>query len=96
MHDHVLGDVCFVNKAQRKLSAHLELTYTPGWSHRCMVEFWLHHGIISWSDITHRITATAHYPADALKRPLQTMEQAWKDAGHGDLAKRSVNSLIGL
>ena len=24
------------------------------------------------------------------------MEQAWKDAGHGDLAKRSVNSLIGL
>ena len=26
MHDHVLGDVCFVNKAQRKLSATLDLT----------------------------------------------------------------------
>ena len=96
IHDGVLGDVNFVAKPQRKVSACLELCYTPGWNHRCMVEFLLHHGIVSWADVTHRITATAHYPADTLAKPLQVMEQAWKDAGHGDLAKRSVNSLIGL
>ena len=96
VHDTTLGDICFVAKPQRKTSACLELCYTAGWSLRSAVEFWLHHGIISWGDITHRLTATAHYPPDTLARPLQTMEQAWQAVGHADLAKRSVNSLIGL
>ena len=96
VNDTNLGDICFVAKPQRKTSACLELCYTPGWSHRSAVEFWLHHGVITWGDITHRITATAHYPPDTLARPLQTMEQAWQAVGHADLAKRSVNSLIGL
>ena len=96
IHDGVLGDICFVAKLPRKTSAHLELCYTPGWHHRCMCEFLLHHGIVSWADITHRIRASATYPADTLALPLQTMEEAWRAIGHGDLAKRSVNSLIGL
>ena len=36
------------------------------------------------------------YPAGTLAQPLQTMETAWRAIGHGDLAKKSVNSLIGL
>ena len=96
LNDGILGDVCFVAKPQRKVSASLEFCYTPGWNHRCMVEFLLHHGIVSWADVTHRIRATAHYPADTLAQPLQAMEEAWRAVGHGDLAKRSVNSLIGL
>ena len=61
-----------------------------------MTEFLLHHGVVCWADVTHRIRATAQYPADTFAKPLQTMEEAWKAVGHGDLAKRSVNSLIGL
>ena len=78
VHDTNLGDICFVAKPQRKTSACLELCYTPGWSHRSAVEFWLHHGVITWGDITHRITATAHYRPDSLARPQPTMEQAWQ------------------
>ena len=86
----------FVSKSQRKISANLELGYTPGWTHRSIVEFLLHHGVITWTDVTHRIQATAHSPAEALALPLQEMEKAWKAVGHTDLAKRAVNSLIGL
>ena len=68
--DGILGDVCFVAKLPRKTSAHLELCYTPGWHHRVFVEFLLHHGVVSWADVTHRICASAHYPADTLALPL--------------------------
>ena len=96
VHDGVLGDVNYITKTPRKASAHLELCYTSGWQHRCMTEFLLHHGIVTWTDVTHRIRATAQYPADTLATPLKTMELGWQAVGHGDLAKRSVNSLIGL
>jgi hypothetical protein len=53
----------------------------------------LHHGIITWADISHVFTATAHYPADLLGAPLCEMEAAWEGS---PLAKLAVNSLIGL
>ena len=42
------------------------------------------------------MTATAHYPADTFQKPLHLIEDAWHEARHPELAKRAVNSLIGL
>ena len=56
-------------------------------------EWLLHTGVITWDDITHTLSATAHHAADVLKRPLQIMEEAWGEMEHG---KRSVNSIVGL
>ena len=94
--DFMLGDVNFVSKAQRSNSQWLELCYTQGWQHRCLTEFLLHHGIIAWEHVTHKLNATAHYPPDTFQKPLHLMEEAWEDTGHPELAKRAVNSLIGL
>lgn len=91
-----LGDVNFVSKTQRSNSACLELCYTgPGWQHRCFTEFLLHHNIINWTHVTHKLTATAHYPANTFAAPLSIMEEAWKEV-YPEQAKRSINSLISL
>ena len=54
-----------------------------------------HTSVISWSDISHTLTATAHLPAGLLAEPLEAMERAWQ-SDESTLAKLSVNSLIGL
>jgi hypothetical protein len=46
--------------------------------HRVQPEFVLHHGVITWPDISHTFSATAHYPADLLAAPLHEMEAAWE------------------
>jgi hypothetical protein len=90
--DCALGDLNFVTK--RASNFITQLGYTgPGWQHRVQTEWLLHTCVISWGDVTHRITATGRYPADALRRPLERMEAAWGEAG---LGKRSINALIGL
>ena len=66
----------------------------PGWQHRVQTEWLLHTSVITWDDISHTLTATAHLPANILAEPLERMEQAWLD--NSVLAKLSVNSLIGL
>jgi hypothetical protein len=87
-----LGDLCFLT-ARYKHFAH-QLGYTgPGWVHRIQAEFLLHHGVVSWADISHVFSATAHYPCDLLAAPLREMETAWEGS---PLAKLAVNSLIGL
>ena len=58
-----------------------------------LTEWLLHAGVISWVDISHILTATAHHPADILTQPLRVMEAAWEGAVHG---KRSINSVVGL
>ena len=91
-----LGDINFVTKvlAQRQNFSSL-LGYTgPGWQHRVQTEWLLHTGIITWDDISHTLTATAHLPASLLAEPLEIMENAWRD--EEVLAKLSVNSFIGL
>ena len=94
--DYTLGDLNFVAKTWRKTSNTLELCYTQGWQHRCLTEFLMHHGVISWEHVTHRITASGRYPANVFREPLRQMEQAWKEIGKPELAKKAVNSLIGL
>jgi hypothetical protein len=87
-----LGDLCFVT-ARYKNCVH-QLGYTgPGWAHRIQAEFLLHHGVITWGDVSHTLTATSRYPRDLLAGPLREMEAAWEGS---PLAKLAVNSLIGL
>jgi hypothetical protein len=87
-----LGDLNFVTRHSTNFVR--QLGYTgPGWQHRVQTEWLLHTGVICWDDISHTLSATAHHPAELLKRPLQIMESAWEEMDHG---KRSINSLIGL
>ncbi len=65
----------------------------PGWQHRVQPEFLLHMGQLTWEDISHTGTATAHLPAGLLTKQLRQMEAAWEGS---HLAKLAVNSLIGL
>ncbi len=88
----VLGDLNFITK---KYSTFVkQLGYTgPGWQHRVQTEFLIYMRVLTWEDISHTLTATAHLPAGLLTAPLRQMEEAWD----GDpLAKLAVNSLIGL
>jgi hypothetical protein len=84
-----LGDLCFITARYKHFVQ--QLGYTgPGWVHRVQAEFLLHYGVITWDDISHVFSATAHYPADLLAAPLRTMEAAWEGS---PLSKLAVNSL---
>ena len=76
----------------RQTSSASSATRAPAGSNG-LTEWLLHTGQICWDDISHTLTATAHHPAELLKRPLQIMESAWQEMDHG---KRSINSVIGL
>ena len=90
--DCTLGDLNFVTRPATNFIK--QLGYSgPGWQHRVLTEWLLHTGTISWRDVSHRLRATAHYPADCLRKPLEVMEDAWDGLEH---AKRAVNSMIGL
>ena len=70
-----LGDLCFVT-ARYRHCVH-QLCYTgPGWMHRVQAELLLHHGVITWGDVSRTLTATSRYPADLLAGPLREMEAA--------------------
>jgi hypothetical protein len=64
-----LGDLCFVTARCKAFVQQLGYC-RPGWVHRIQAEFLLHHGVITWADISHVFSATAHYPADLLAAPL--------------------------
>ncbi len=84
--DCVFGDLNLVTR--RATDFVKQLGYAgPGWKNRVQTEWLLHFGVIAWSDVTHKLTATGRYPPDALRGPLQRMERAWGEAG---LGKRSV------
>jgi hypothetical protein len=87
-----LGDLCFL--AARYKNFVQQLGYTgPGWVHRIQAEFLLHHGVVTWGDITHVFSATAHYPAGLLAAPLREMEATWHSSA---LAKLCANAMVGL
>jgi len=87
-----LGDFNFATSKYTNFIS--QLGYTgPGWQHKVLTEHLLHFGVISFSDISHTFTATGRLPADIFKKQLEAMETARQDK---DLAKFSVNSLIGL
>jgi hypothetical protein len=68
----------------------------PMWYARPSVEFLLHHGIISWQDISHSFQATGRVDVD-FAPILQKMEDAWDHEGRErGLPKLSVNQMIGI
>ena len=91
-----LGDLVFSTKTMSKRETFASaLGYSgPGWMHRVQAEFLMHTGVLSWGDLSHTLTASAHLPSSLLAEPLEAMEKAWRD--DRTLAKLSVNSLIGL
>ena len=91
LEDYTLGDINYVCRPAKDCVA--QLGYTgPGWQHRVQTEWLLYTGVISWSDIPWRLTATGRLPKDVFARPLQIMEEAWTNG----LGKQAVNSMIGL
>ena len=50
---------------------------------------------ITWADIRYSFSSTAKIPLAALQTVLERMEAAWQD-NDGDMAKLSVNAMIGL
>ena len=69
----------------------------PGWYHRSIAEYLLHHSRITWGDVAYKLTASSHLPPEVFRRPLDLMEEAWRDLDDGPLrAKLSVNAMIGL
>ena len=93
--DGVLCDFTFVDlKAGKRTTLSLIPYVGPMWYHRVAIEFMLSHGICTWRDCKFSLQATAHVPAKCLESPLKIMEEAW--GFHKDLAKFSINSMIGL
>ena len=90
-----LGDFSFVSLSPKTKNLTSLLPYTgPGWYHRVAVEHLLHYGVATWQDISHSLSATGRVPPECLVEPLRLMEEAWGE--HTDLAKLSVNQMIGL
>ncbi len=90
-----LGDFSFVTLNPKNKNLASLLPYTgPGWYHRVAVEHLLHYGLATWQDISHSLHATGRIPPECLAEPLRQMEEAWGE--HTDLAKLSVNQMIGL
>ena len=57
------------------------------------MEHLLHYAMITWQDISHSLSSTGRVPPQCLAEPLRQMEEAW---GEQDLAKLSINQMIGL
>ena len=93
--DGVLCDFTFVDlKAGKRTTLSLIPYVGPMFYHRISVEFMLSHGICTWFDCKLSLQATSHIPSQVLAKPLLEMEEAW--GGHKDLAKFSINGMIGL
>ena len=90
LNDYTLGDINYVSAPLKDCVR--QLGYTgPGFQHRCLTEWLLYAGQITWADVPYKITATGRLPADIFKQPLAIMEQAWTNG----LGKQSVNAMIG-
>ncbi len=91
MVDYTLGDINFVTLTPTDCVKQLGYTGS-GWQHRAQTEWLLYAGVITWTDIPWKLTATGRLPHDVFRKPLETMEKAWDNG----LGKQAVNSMIGL
>ena len=90
-----LADFSFVDLRSSKKSALSLLPFVGrGWYHRVAVEWMLHTGVCRWQDLIFSLTSTGKIPVQCLAEPLKQMEDAWGE--HDDLAKFSINAMIGL
>ena len=98
----VAGQLCdfsFVTGVRDRRKSPLALLpwVGPMWYARPSVEFLLHHGVISWQDISHSFQATGRVSSEVFRPVLDKMEEAWsEEARELGLPKRSVNCMVGL
>ena len=76
----------------------------PMWYPRPVIQYCLHMGVLTWSDLLYGITATGRYPRDNIRQALNEMDHAWGDAWpetglpEADLIKMRkdmVNAMVG-
>ena len=106
--DCALGDYNWVNKdlcIDDPIRYARLLPYSgPRWYWRASVQYMLDRGIVQWSDIKYRLTASAHIPPDFFKHVFETIESTQanvrtRDLGNiepGEFAKNCINALLGL
>ena len=72
----------------------------PGWYHKVSVEYCLHTHKLDWADLKWGLTASAHYPGDAVRAALGILENSWADVQlvcpKDTPWKRSINSMVGV
>jgi hypothetical protein len=108
MDECVLGDYNFVDK---QVSIEDPVRYArllpysgPRWYWKQSVQFMLDSGIIHWTDIKFKLTASAHVPHDFFRNMFATIEDTQvnvrtKDLDNisqSDFAKNCINALLGL
>ncbi len=92
LHDCTLGDFVFIDAPYTSFIK--QYGYSgKGFYHSCLARWLLHVNVITWSQVTHRLNASAHLANDCLRRPLEIIEACWEDQADRKLA---VNSLLGL
>ena len=74
-----LSDFSFVTgvRDRRKSALALLPWVGPMWYARPSAEFMLHHGIITWGDISHGFQATGRVDSAVFRPVLDKMEDAW-------------------
>jgi hypothetical protein len=104
-HEDALPDLIYVDRPapqphdlQSLMSA---LPYLgPGWYHKVSVEYCLHTHRLDWTDLKWGVTASAHYPGDAVRVALDILEASWEDvqleSSKDRPWKRSINSMVGV
>ncbi len=92
VHDCELGDFVFIDAPYSSFIN--QYGYSgKGFYHSCLARWLLHVNVITWSQVTHRLNATAHLPHSCLRKPLEIIEACWEDPAD---RKLSCNSLLGL
>ena len=100
-----LPDLIYVDKAALQphdpTSLMCAMPYLgPGWYPKVSVECCLHTHKLEWSDLKWGITASAHYPGDAIRAALDILESSWSDVSlenpKGEPWRRSINFMIGV
>ena len=76
----------------------------PRWYWKASVQYMRDCGIVQWSDIKYRLTASAHVPPDFFRHVFETIESTQanvrtRDLNNiepGEFAKNCINALLGL
>ena len=96
-----LGDYSFVVRTRDLRSPRKLLpSWGPGWYWRAEVEFLLDAGIVTWGEITHSFTASAHFPAALLHEKLRQLEDMWTASQADSIeivdSKNALNAMFGV
>ena len=94
-----LGDFTFVTCEEPRTKAQLlrQIPFTGSrFYHKSSVCWGLTHGILKWDQCGQGIRGSGNVPAHYLREALTSLEQAWRMTSDASLAKKAVNSYLGL